>query len=651
MRVLITFLLLVYACTSFQVALASDAVPLNPKEDRTFLPDVSAFKRWPILHDGRLKPLDSFARASLKTMSGREYVEYAGGKLTASQWLVQMVFRPWDASALEVFYVPNPDVIKALGIETAYKKRWSFDELILPMQSSLEMLKQLQEQEKREERLSKSQQGLLDLYYKSLAYLEISKSLSLFVPKFSVSDTGNYNKLQLDSYGIQRGERFSYLDMLKIREAYLQEVAPLVSEERTQLGQWSAEELELLELGETLRRVDLEKQTSILSIIPWQLSKDDGEWISPWRVMEDAKGTPENKRLMNIVDRMVSISSAGDLKKWEDSAQAFFEALLKREALTGKQQKIFEMEIFMNSFELFFVSLCFYIAAFLCILVFVLFGIKIFSYLSFGSLIAGGAIHLGGLVLRMLIMGRPPVTTLYESIIFVGLICVIFAVVLELRHKDGQSLLLGAFLGSVLQFVGLRYSASGDTLGMLAAVLNTNFWLSTHVVTITIGYGACLLCGAVAHVAAFNAFIKKDTGEGLHQAVKTLTVCALVSLFFTMFGTILGGIWADQSWGRFWGWDPKENGALFIVLWLSFLLHARLAGLIKHPGFIVCCMLTCPIVVLAWFGVNLLGVGLHSYGFVSNIVDALVLYYGLQFLAIFVLSFLMFRAVRVQEGS
>ena len=91
-----------------------------------------------------------------------------------------------------------------------------------------------------------------------------------------------------------------------------------------------------------------------------------------------------------------------------------------------------------------------------------------------------------------------------------------------------------------------------------------------------------------------------------------------IALFFTMFGTILGGIWGDQSWGRFWGWDPKENGALLIVMWLLMMIHLRLSGWVKAPGYALGLVLANITVALAWFGVNLLNVGLHSYGFTEG---------------------------------
>ena len=100
----------------------------------------------------------------------------------------------------------------------------------------------------------------------------------------------------------------------------------------------------------------------------------------------------------------------------------------------------------------------------------------------------------------------------------------------------------------------------------------------------------------------------------------------LYSLFFTVLGTILGGIWADQSWGRFWGWDPKENGAMLICMWMLWAVHGRLTKYFNDLTYALVVSLTSIVVVLAWFGVNLLNVGLHSYGFTSNIATTIALF-------------------------
>ncbi|PZO80895.1 MAG: cytochrome C assembly protein, partial [Micavibrio aeruginosavorus] len=243
-------------------------------------------------------------------------------------------------------------------------------------------------------------------------------------------------------------------------------------------------------------------------------------------------------------------------------------------------------------------------------------------YRTSAALLAAGAVtHTAAILMRVEILSRPPVGTLYESIIFVALVCVLIGAGWEARKKNGSGLLLAAVSGMVLLCCAMGF-ASEDTLQVLVAVLNTNFWLATHVLCITMGYGWCIAASMVAHAYLYER-AKGRSADTLFAPVKILS---LIALLFTAVGTILGGIWADQSWGRFWGWDPKENGALLIVLWLVWILHARIAGQIGRPLFMAGMAAVSVIVALAWFGVNLLSVGLHSYGFIDGIALGLSLF-------------------------
>ena len=115
---------------------------------------------------------------------------------------------------------------------------------------------------------------------------------------------------------------------------------------------------------------------------------------------------------------------------------------------------------------------------------------------------------------------------------------------------------------------------------------------------------------------------------------KTLLIALALSLFFTAIGTALGGIWADQSWGRFWGWDPKENGALLIVLWLIWVIHGRLSADLKPLAFQSLSAMLPAITALSWFGTNLLGVGLHSYGFTTGLSLGLFAFCGIEIILV-----------------
>jgi ABC-type transport system involved in cytochrome c biogenesis permease subunit len=175
----------------------------------------------------------------------------------------------------------------------------------------------------------------------------------------------------------------------------------------------------------------------------------------------------------------------------------------------------------------------------------------------------------------------------------------------------------------------------GDTMQMMQAVLDSNFWLATHVVTITLGYSAAFLAGTLGAAWIALAFLARlggrKPGPGRARSLaKMIYAVACFALLLSFVGTVLGGIWADQSWGRFWGWDPKENGAALIVLHLSLILHARWGGLIRDRGLAVLAVAGNIVTAWSWFGTNMLGAGLHSYGFMDSAASWLAIFVGAQ---------------------
>jgi len=168
------------------------------------------------------------------------------------------------------------------------------------------------------------------------------------------------------------------------------------------------------------------------------------------------------------------------------------------------------------------------------------------------------------------------------------------------------------------------------------AVLDTNFWLTMHVTTIIMGYAAGLLAAALGHVYVFGRVLRIRAKDAqLYATITRMTYGVLCfGLLFSITGTVLGGVWANESWGRFWGWDPKENGALMICLWLLALLHARAAGYIRELGLNVGAVFGGMVLAFSWWGVNLLGVGLHSYGFTSGTLNILIVFYVIEALVL-----------------
>lgn len=236
----------------------------------------------------------------------------------------------------------------------------------------------------------------------------------------------------------------------------------------------------------------------------------------------------------------------------------------------------------------------------------------------------GFAVHLIGMVVRIWISGRPPVTSLYSSALFIGLASVLFFLLIERITKVGVGNLLASVLGFVMLLIAYFLSLDSDTFSVMQAVLDTQFWLATHVVCITLGYVTTFVAGflgvvyvlAAMLVGSFRGSIRKTFGGLIYGLV-------CFSLLLSFVGTVLGGLWADDSWGRFWGWDPKENGALIIVIWNALILHARWGAMIRDRGVAVLAIFGNVVTAWSWFGTNQLGFGLHSYGFTQGVLLAL----------------------------
>jgi ABC-type transport system involved in cytochrome c biogenesis permease subunit len=233
--------------------------------------------------------------------------------------------------------------------------------------------------------------------------------------------------------------------------------------------------------------------------------------------------------------------------------------------------------------------------------------------------------HTIALIVRMYLSGRPPVTNLYSSAIFIGWGCALMGLVLERIYKLGVGNVLASVAGFVTLQIAHILAADGDTMEVLQAVLDTQFWLATHVTTITLGYAATYVAGLIGMIYIIRGVFTPSLTPELGRRLTSMTYGSICfAMFFSFVGTVLGGLWADDSWGRFWGWDPKENGALMIVLWNALVLHARWGGIARERGMAMLAVFGNIVVSWSWFGVNQLGVGLHSYGFTNGVTVTLI---------------------------
>ena len=491
----------------------------------------------PVQSEGRIKPLDSFARNQLLRFYGKREVKEH--HLTATDWLLNLILDPQAGKDLKIFNIRNPEVVSSLFLDWTNEHKYSYNEIIPGLKNQIELITVIDEKDDSDR--STFEKQLIELSHNAIVFEELSfmKNINLIPPALHDENAVWQSPFDFIISGVTPA--YHQEEILNSLQAYL---AARFQENNDEMNN------------------ALVVYKSIVADLP--------------------------------------ISSL-DIKKLKD-------------------------ETWMNEVGLFVKSLAFYILSFLLIGISWMVMPRFFRNISFISLVIGFLIHGYGIFLRMQIMGRPPVSTLYESVIFVSFILLLLAITLEYFRADGLGVFIGSVGGSILHFVGFSYAADGDTLGMLVAVLDSNFWLATHVTTITIGYGASLVAGFIGHLYLIQNIIDPSNNKKLKSIFNNLFGMTLFALFFTLFGTILGGIWADQSWGRFWGWDPKENGALLIVLWQLLMIHSRLAGIVKPPLFALGMGLNNIIVALAWFGVNLLQVGLHSYGFDDGVAKNLYIF-------------------------
>jgi ABC-type transport system involved in cytochrome c biogenesis permease subunit len=330
----------------------------------------------------------------------------------------------------------------------------------------------------------------------------------------------------------------------------------------------------------------------------------------------------EKDRVAQAMRMMLQAYATGDQEKFAAITEAFQKALNKEMPQTMESARF---EVFFNGFEPFFKCIQLYIWVFVLAALSWVGWSEPLRRAAFWLAIVTIVVHTIALLGRMYLQGRPPVTNLYSSAVFIGWGGVILGLFMEWIYKNGVGAAVGSALGATTLVIAHYLATSGDTLEMMQAVLDTNFWLATHVTCITLGYMATFVAGFLGiRYVVTGVFTRALKGEEMQNLTKMIygVVCFATLLSFT--GTVLGGIWADQSWGRFWGWDPKENGALLIVIWNALILHARWGGMVKARGMALLAIAGNIVTAWSWFGVNMLGVGLHSYGFMSGAVFWLV---------------------------
>jgi ABC-type transport system involved in cytochrome c biogenesis permease subunit len=539
--------------------------------------DLSKWKTLPILHEGRIKPLDSFAKIYLKTFSGNEKID----NLNANQWLAETIFTP-DIAVKRPVHFSRYKNLKG--------EKYTHQELAKIIFQEQEAITKLLEIPMNQQ--TSEQEELVRLYENFILHSQLLRSMTALLP------------LDLEGDGTIR----NYLYYTGKDNAETIE-----------------EKLSLIKKGG--------ENNVLLRIVPTQDKTASISWKSPW----ESVSKTTNTAYINSLQQIAAAYLAGN--------QNIFDQKISKLKNLYHNPKL-KIEVVYNQLSLLKISSLFFILTFFLASFSNFTRTKkrerILHKLSLSCLGIGLISLIIHTALRIYLLDRPPVGTLYESIIFVALVCVAGFWFLTYRQKENTGLLLGSISGLLLLTTSQAF-VGADTMSTLVAVLNTNFWLTTHVLCISIGYGLCLITSLIAHYAL--AVCKP------YDMIRTIKTMAIFSLLFTTIGTILGGLWADQSWGRFWGWDPKENGALLIVLWLIWLLHSHISKHLDRTTFTIGAAFLSIIVVLAWFGVNLLNVGLHSYGFISGIAWGIAIFCLVETMLITALSWRYYKKSKNNGAS
>ena len=591
--------------------------------------DLAAFGRVPVLVNGRIKPLDTVARTSLLSLQGRQRVSTPEISkpfvATPTEWLATVFFDAPKADTFPIIKIDSPEVLALLGLGEA-DIRISYDSAVKRTFAVLGFLPSTKSRFSYEQLRAKlpelDRQGRLAEQVEAQLRTPFQKQVLAVRNRVIL-----YLQLRLS---VQMPESTNFREELELfQKALPVGVASVLAKQKGE--PYNEDALKVMK--EMADRFAYMEQLGHLRLVPPPANDQDAtNWRLTGSTLLESFGTGKIDPTVLDYARLGEAWRKGDATAFNRLVTTLHNDLEPRypEAMHKS-----DIESRFNAAGPFYSSMTLYVWAFL---------LAIFSWLKWPQELGRGAFWLlalafvatsVGIFTRMWLEGRPPVTNLYSSALFVGWGAVLLCLFLEKAFANAIGSVAGGMIGFATLLIAHHLSLGGDTLEMMRAVLDSNFWLATHVVVITIGYSATFLAGFLALIyvvrGLFTRSLDKATADALARMVYGIVCFATL---FSLIGTVLGGIWADQSWGRFWGWDPKENGALIIVIWNAVILHARWGGLVKQRGLMSLAIFGNVVTSWSWFGVNMLGVGLHSYGFMDAAFYWLIAFVSSQVLVI-----------------
>ncbi|MGC1272295.1 MAG: cytochrome c biogenesis protein CcsA [Planctomycetaceae bacterium] len=610
-------------------------------------PDLVAFAELPIASQGRLKPIDTVARDALKALSNNRQQFKTGEtygpfdlfheKEPAIRWLMEFIADPREGGQRQVVRIDNDELLSVLELPTDREGfMYSITEVSKAVPALAKRMDEVRAKIAKGETLDAADRATQELERKVGV---IDLLLTSFQPNTDV---------------IQGG-------VPALRE-YMRRY-------------------QVLKHGDMSTEPDTPSRNPPLAVFYKDLASEDRDWetlghaqlmegILQWAASRTGEQHESDSGVVawnNIIDAWNKNDTAGF-----NAAVKKYRASLEAETPKGYSPGKVDFEAYFNHAAPFYYLMIPYVFAAL-LAAFSWMGLsRPLNRTAFWLVVMTFVLHTLALAGRIYISGRPPVTNLYSSAVFIGWGAVAFGIGLECLYRLGFGNVLAGVIGSATLLVAHNLSGDGsDTFSVLQAVLDTQFWLATHVVTVTLGYTATYAAGLLGLLYVIlgltTRLLRRPMDDADHGAsgrsteqtagkalIRSLYGMLCFAILFSFFGTVLGGLWADDSWGRFWGWDPKENGALIIVLWNALVLHARWGGIVKDRGLALLAVAGNIAVSWSWFGTNQLGVGLHAYGgFAGTVVLALGLFVLSQLIVIAagLLPTSMWRSFRNEPGA
>lgn len=536
----------------------------------------------PVLHDGRIKPLGTLIDYEYKNIL-KKYNKHNHN----SRSLADLFFNPSIFLSEKIFNISDINIKNNLGLKNEQMFN-SFD-LFYAFEKNYDLINKLLKVNFKS--LNNSQKDIINMYYDIYSIFELAKLMDLVL----VND-----KIKQRSNGLIKN-KYELVCTVNMEKA---DFYKLINKSVIDVSFFSQKENNWFDINNFFILKNLSKNIEIDFL---------------------------NEISKNYFEQNIHLWS----KKCNDYNKLIYNNL------SLKTYCLLKLEIIYNNLNLIFNSIIFFSMCFLLNFFFKT-NVKLF-HMSKKSFFFGFLMLFLDIIFRIILTQKSPVTSLHESVIFVNFIFSLCCLIYLLKTDKFKYPLISSSVAIFLSFIALKLTS--NNIKPVVAVLNTNFWLIIHVLTISIGYGFCLICGFLSHIYLYRILNKNTNNNTLYVYIFYIS---LLALCFSFIGTLLGGIWADQSWGRFWGWDPKENGALLIVLWLTLILHAKSSNFISEVIFCVGMVVNLIVLALAWFGVNLLSVGLHSYGFIENIGLGLIIYISLEFLILLFFLFFYKKNVNVK---